>query len=77
MMIYIVDEIVKKYLIPAENHIYGFSDLTGLLQKKFVGFNFGISIGRKLDYGIVDKVIDGPTLEYYSHYRQINKELSL
>lgn len=77
MMIYIVDEIVKKHLIPAENHIYGFSDLTGLLQKKFVGFNYGISIGRKLDYGIVDKVIDGPTLEYYSHYRQINKELSL
>jgi len=76
-MIHIVDEIVKKHLIPTENHIYGFSDLTGLLQKKFTGFNFGISIGRKLDYGIVDKVIEGPTMEYYSHYRQINENLAL
>jgi epoxyqueuosine reductase len=73
----IIDKIVKRHLIPAENHIYGFSDLTGLLEEKFIGFNYGISIGRKLDYSIVDKVIDGPTLEYYSHYRQINEELSL
>jgi epoxyqueuosine reductase QueG len=76
-MIHIIDEIVKRHLIPAENHIYGFSDLTGLLQKKFIGFNYGISIGRKLDYEIVDRVIKGPTQEYYSHYRQINKDLAL
>ena len=25
-MIHIIDEIVKRHLIPAENHIYGFSD---------------------------------------------------
>ena len=76
-MIHIIDEIVKRHLIPAENHIYGFSDLTGLLQKKFIGFNYGISIGRKLDYEIVDRVIKGPTQEYYSHYRQINKDLAI
>jgi len=76
-MIHIIDEIVKRHLIPAENHIYGFSDLTGLLQKKFSGFNYGISIGRKLDYEIVDRVIKGPTQEYYSHYRQINKDLTI
>lgn len=76
-MIHIIDEIVKRHLIPAENHIYGFSDLTGLLQKKFIGFNYGISIGRKLDYEIVDRVIKGPTQEYYSHYRQINKDLTI
>lgn len=76
-MIHIIDEIVRRHLLPAENHIYGFADLTGLLQKKFIGYNYGISIGRKLDYGIVDKVINGPTLEYYLHYRQINEDLSL
>ena len=76
-MIHIIDEIVRRHLIPAENHIYGFSDLTGLLQKKFIGFNYGISIGRKLDYEIVDRVIKGPTQEYYSHYRQINKDLAI
>jgi epoxyqueuosine reductase len=76
-MIRIIDGIVKRHLIPAGNYIYGFSDLTGLLHEKFKGFNYGISIGRRLDHGIVDKVINGPTLEYYSHYRQINIELGL
>ncbi|MGD0753451.1 MAG: hypothetical protein ABR927_00205 [Bacteroidales bacterium] len=76
-MVQIIDQIVRKRLLPAENYIYGFADLTGLLQNKFTGFNYGISIGRKLDYKIVDKVINGPTPEYYSHYRQINDDLAL
>jgi len=76
-MIKIIDDILKKHLLPAENYIFGFADLTGLLLNKFDGFNYGISIGCKLDYEIVDKVINGPTPEYYSHYRQINKDLSL
>ena len=76
-MVQIIDQIVRKRLLPAENYIYGFADLTGLLQNKFTGFNYGISIGRKLDYKIVDKVINGPTPEYYSHYRQINEDLAL
>jgi epoxyqueuosine reductase QueG len=76
-MMNIILEIVQRHLIPAENYIYGFADLTGLLQNKFIGFNYGISIGRKLDFKIVEKVINGPTQEYYSHYRQINEELAL
>ena len=76
-MIKIINNILKEHLLPVENYIFGFADLTGLLQNKFIGFNYGISIGRKLDYKIVDKVINGPTPEYYSHYRQINKDLSL
>jgi epoxyqueuosine reductase len=76
-MIKIIDRIVRSHLIPSEDHIYGFADLTGLLERKFNGYNYGISIGRKLDYSIVDKVINGPTLEYYSHYRQINKDLAI
>jgi epoxyqueuosine reductase QueG len=76
-MIKIINNILKEHLLPVENYIFGFADLTGLLQNKFIGFNYGISIGRKLDYKIVDKVNNGPTPEYYSHYRQINKDLSL
>jgi epoxyqueuosine reductase QueG len=76
-MIHIIDEIVRRHLLPVEDFISGFADLTGLVQKKFIGYNFGISIGRKLDSKIVDKVMNGPTLEYYSHYGQINKELGL
>jgi len=73
----IIDDILKKHILPVENYIFGFADLTGLLQNKFIGFNYGISIGRKLDFRIVDQVMNGPTQEYYSHYRQINEELSL
>jgi len=73
----IINDILKRHLLPAENFISGFADLTGLLQDKFNGFNYGISIGYKLDFNIVDKVINGPTQEYYSHYRLINEELSL
>ena len=75
-MIKIIDDILKKHILPVENYIFGFADLTGLLQNKFIGFNYGISIGRKLDFRIVDQVMNGPTQEYYSHYRQINEELS-
>jgi epoxyqueuosine reductase len=71
-----INELVKKFLIPAKDYIYGFSDLTGLLDKKFAGFNYGISIGKRLDQAIVDGVINGPTMEYYSHYRQVNEELA-
>jgi epoxyqueuosine reductase len=74
-MVKIIDDILKRYHLPSENHICGFADLTGLLENKFAGFNYGISIGRKLDYKIVDKIIDGPTPEYYSHYRQVNEDL--
>ena len=76
-MVQITEEILRRHLLPAENYISGFADLTGLLQNKFTGFDFGISIGRRLDHSIVDKIIEGPTLEYYSHYRQINEDLDL
>jgi epoxyqueuosine reductase len=70
-------EILKRHLVPSENYIYGFAELTGLLHTKFKGFNNGISLGRKLDSLIVDKISEGPTMEYYSHYRKINEELAL
>lgn len=72
-----IDYIIKRHLIPEENYIHGFADLTGLLMNKFAGFNYGISIGRKLDNEIIDKIINGPTPEYYSHYRHINEVLAL
>jgi epoxyqueuosine reductase len=73
----IIENILNKHLIPAEDYIYGFADLTGLLQEKFEGFNFGISIGIRLDTDIVEKIIDGPTYEYYQHYKKANENLAL
>jgi epoxyqueuosine reductase len=75
-MLNVISNIIREHLQPAENYIYGFAELTGLLDKKFTGYNYGISIGQKLDSSIVDKVIHGPTLEYYSHYKQANTDLA-
>jgi epoxyqueuosine reductase len=70
-----IEEILNSYLQPEDQYIYGFADLTGLIDRKFEGFNWGISIGRRLDDNIVDPIINGPTKEYYTHYRNINLEL--
>jgi epoxyqueuosine reductase len=76
-MTVIIENIIKEHLSPSENYIYGFADLTGLVQKKFNGFSFGISIGLRLDSIIVDKIIKGPTHDYYLHYKKANNDLAL
>jgi epoxyqueuosine reductase len=73
----IIDNIIQNRLVPTNNFIYGYADLSGLLDKKFAGFYYGISIGVRLNSEIVDKIINGPTHEYFSHYRQANKNLAL
>lgn len=72
----VIESILKKQLVPHSNFIYGFADLRGLIDKKFDGFEYGISIGKKLDDAIVDELLNGPTLEYLEHYKQINNELA-
>ncbi len=69
-------DIIKKNLVPAGDFIFGFSDLRGLIDKKFDGFYYGISIGKRLNDSIIDDIKDGPTIEYYNHYHQINDELA-
>ena len=32
-MIRIIENIIREHLLPAENYIYGFANLTGLLEK--------------------------------------------
>lgn len=67
---------IKNNLVPANDFIFGFANLQGLIDKRFNGFHFGISIGKRLDDKIVDKLLDGPTIEYLNHYKQINSELT-
>lgn len=71
-----IREVLDQHLVPQQDFIYGFADLTDLIDKQFGDFRFGISIGKKLDATIVDGIWHGPTLEYYTHYRQINMELT-
>jgi epoxyqueuosine reductase QueG len=71
----IIHEILKKHLIPSENFIYGFANLSGLLHEKFEGYSHGISILRKLDDKIIDGIKEVPTDEYLQHYDTINRQL--
>lgn len=72
-----IREVIEKHLVPKEDYIYGFADLTDLIDESFGNYQFGISIGKRLDNSIVDGIYNGPTVEYYQHYRQINVELAL
>jgi len=71
-----IRSIIENHLKPREEYIFGFADLQDLLPKKYSDFRFGISIGKRLNDKIIDNLTDGPTLEYYSHYNSVNKELS-
>jgi len=68
--------VLKTHLVPSQEFIFGFADLRGLLNKKFNDYQFGISIGRRLNDSIVDKLENGPTIEYYNYYNFINSELT-
>jgi epoxyqueuosine reductase len=69
-------DILKNNLSPIDEYIFGTADLTGLIDEKFGEYRFGISIGRRLDDKIIDAIVNGPTIEYYDFYNQINKELA-
>lgn len=71
-----IADLLEKHFTPREEFIFGFADLRGLLIPGLSDYPFGISIGRKLDDSIIDKLIDGPTLEYYRHYNDTYEELS-
>jgi len=71
-----VGTIIEKHLKPEDDFIYGFADLHGLLNPEFSKYPFGISIGKRLDDSILDRILDGPTLEYFEHYNNINRELA-
>ncbi|HUS85917.1 MAG TPA: hypothetical protein VMW76_01655 [Bacteroidales bacterium] len=71
-----IRDILKNNLCPLDEYIFGTADLTGLIDKKFGEYRFGISVGKRLDDNIINAIANGPTIEYYSHYMKINKELA-
>ncbi len=71
-----IRHIINNRLIPHQDFIFGFADLHGLLDKKFDGFPYGVSIGKRLEDSIIDKLDGGPTIEYYNYYCRINTELA-
>jgi epoxyqueuosine reductase len=71
-----IRNIVENHLVPKQDYVYGFADLQGLLPNKYSDYRFGISIGKRLDDGIINNLIEGPTMEYFNHYNNVNKQLA-
>ena len=69
-------EVIRRVIPDDGQHIWGLADLSGLLHERFKGFNFGISIGRKLDNDIINAIAGGPTLAYWKHYSDTNVYLA-
>lgn len=60
-------------LVPGDGgHLLGFADLTGLLHERYRGLEYAVSIGKRLDGGIIDAITSGPTRDYYRLYRDTN-----
>jgi epoxyqueuosine reductase QueG len=68
-------ETLQKHLAPGR-YIYGFGDLTGLLDPVYSHVTHGISIICRLDDDIIDGIGNGPTLEYYTLYTKVNLDLN-
>lgn len=70
-----IKNIIKESLSPDKEYIYGFADLAGLLDKKYIEYRYGIVIGVKLDDDIIDSISEGPNNKYLDLYRNTNSEL--
>lgn len=71
----VIDSIIRKWLVPSSDFIYGFANISGLLPDGYNQYQAGVAIGRRLDDRIVNHIVQGPTIDYYNHFRQINLEL--
>jgi epoxyqueuosine reductase len=71
-----IEHLIKKHIPDDGEHLYGFANLTGLLHPRFRGYDYGIVVGKKLDDGIIDSIINGPNIEYYNLYVNTNNYLA-
>jgi len=65
-----------KQICPHNLYEIGYASLSGLLPHDLAKYKYGLSIARKLDDSIIDKISNGPTNFYCEHYHQINDELN-
>jgi len=71
-----ITQVLEDILQPSDHYIFGLADLRGLIDQKFGEYTFGISIGKRLDDEIINGIVDGPTMAYYNHCQDMNKELA-
>jgi epoxyqueuosine reductase len=71
-----IAEIIRKIVPDDGQHIWGFADLSGLLHPRFNAYNYGITVGKKLDDAIMDSVVEKPNPVYYKLYLDTNAYLA-
>ncbi|OGP89075.1 MAG: hypothetical protein A2031_09855 [Deltaproteobacteria bacterium RBG_19FT_COMBO_43_11] len=71
-----LNKIINATLPPEAAYFVGYANLANLLPEKYHGLDYAVVIGRRLDDRIIDAIIDGPNIEYYAHYNDVNLELA-
>jgi epoxyqueuosine reductase QueG len=71
-----MSDIIERAIPRNGLYIAGFADLSPCIPAKFRATPFALSIGRILDDGIIDGILQGPTREYFNHYHAVNRELA-
>jgi epoxyqueuosine reductase len=69
-----IETLVRKQ-VGERDFLVGFSDLLGLVEGPYAHLPFGVTVALRLDDGIVDGIVDGPTEEYLRHYQDTNRAL--
>lgn len=72
-----MEETLRSKIPDEREYITGFSDLTGLLDRRFAGHDYGVVIGKRLDGRIIDSIAAGPNFAYYDLYRETNMALAI
>ncbi|NVO10870.1 MAG: epoxyqueuosine reductase [Bacteroidales bacterium] len=68
--------LLQNKLLLDDTFLVGTADLSGLIDRKYGDYKYGISIGKILDDTIIDSIANGPTIEYYNYYQRVNNELA-
>ena len=71
-----INDVIKHYLTSKGAAIVGFGDITEIDPSIRGDMKYGISIAVAMTPRIVDKIINGPTLEYYDEYNYLNNLLN-
>jgi epoxyqueuosine reductase len=72
-----IKKLIENNLPQNTDYLAGYSDLRGLLPAKYEGFNYAIVLARRLDDRIINSIADGPNIDYFNHYQEVNNELNL
>ena len=71
-----INNFITQVLTDRSKYLVGFADMTGLINEKYSGYNYAISLARHLDKKIINSIDKGPNRAYFDHYNEINQELT-